>query len=572
VRSNLERTVALWTPGATIPQTSGEFIFNLGDNSAIFDQFWVVVGRVIQGWHIVEQIAALPVADLSQTIEGPGADQFNRVPLLEEEPPPPLSQSFIRITQAQVIKPAGVPAFYEHRIYYPEGYSWERIVQSLEVVNPNNQAVEYQVLVRYERGERDQTIAVRNLAAQQRESLVISPELRQSELVRDHEPYAFEIWSTLPIAADLRHTDFGRTTRESFFNPEMLPTPTLMQNWTFNQTAFGLGASNIFLVWQNTAGADGQVTVTFFFRDADPQSFAFDLGPYRRGGLNLLDFQGLPATEDFVGAQVTSDVPIVASMTRYDRRPGVAGDREGGIATLGTFGGGSTVGIAPAARRGPVEPLTILNTSPQDIVVNFVLQPRPGIARTMEVIVPANRFLVLEGNDSPASLVPAGREYTITYDAQAPVTVGFVTSAFRGTGTSFATWAAREIHFADASVYVAPSGSPFGLSALSIFNPGPALADVELVFRFETGPEVATLPGAWRIPANTTQERRINDFNQRISQVRGGISDLTARSPYSLEVFSTTPVVAQTRLLHGEGRTELGMPLSPIVLLGQTAV
>jgi peptidyl-prolyl cis-trans isomerase B (cyclophilin B) len=571
VRSNLERTLAMPLPGLLVPISRGDFIINLNDNSALLDQTWAVFGRVVQGWDVVQQIAALPTADLSGTFAGPGADQLTDVPLLDGQVPATREQ-LVMLADVQLIKPAGVEDFYIYRIFYPEGYSWERVAESIELSNPNAEAAQYQVLVRYERGERDQVIATGELGPQLRTSLVVSPGLAPSQVVRDNVPYAYEVWSTAAVAADLRHQDFNRPTRESFFNPAALPSDLLMQEWTFNQAAFGLGPSNVFLVWQNTTEFETDITVTFYFEDAEPQSFVFNLGPFRRGGLNLLDFEGLPATEEFVGAQVTADVPIVASITRYDRRPGVPLEVEGGVSALGTFGGGSTVGIAPGARRGPVEPLTILNTTSEAVTVSFVMTPRPGATSTLEVVIPANRFIVLEGQASPTSRIPAGREYTISYQASAPVTVGFVTSAFRGTGTAFATWAAQEIHFGDASVYVAPAGSPFGLTAVSVYNPAATAADVGLAFRFNTGPAVETFPGTWVVPTGTTVERRINEFNNRISQVRGGISELTARSLYSLEVFSSVPVVAQMRLLHGEGRTELGMPLSPMVLLGETAI
>jgi cyclophilin family peptidyl-prolyl cis-trans isomerase len=576
IPSNIEGTLAMPVPALTIPQSRGDFIINLANNAPLLDGSWLVFGRVVQGWNIVQQIAALPTTDFSETIVGPGADQLTQVPLLDGEPGAITQDRLVTLADAQIVKPLGLESFYQHRIYYPEGYSWERILQSLELVNPNAVAADYQVIIRYEVGQRDQVIAEGRLAPNARTSLVVSPELVPSELVRENTPYAYEVWSTIPIAADLRHRDFGRPTRESFFNPAALPSEDHMLEWTFTQTAFGeggAGPSNVFILWQNTSEFAGEVAVTFYFQDAEPVTTFFDLGPYRRGGINLLDVQGLPVAQPFTGARIASDLPIVASLSRFDRRPGAPAELEGGVMTLGTFGGGSTVGVAPAARRGPADALGILNTTSEDVVISFIMTPRPGTPVTLEVVLPANRFTVLAGQNSPAALVPPGREYTITYSATAPVTAGFITTAFRGTGTGFATWAAQEIHFADASVYIAPQGSPFGATAVSIFNPaGTQTADVQLAFRFDTGPLVDTLPGTWLVGAGLTQERRINEFNARISQIRGGVADLTARSPYSLEILSTVPVVAQARLLQGEGRTELGMPLSPIVLLGETVI
>lgn len=568
-RPNLERTLAMPVPVAGVNESRGEFIFNLADNSASLDDQWTVFGRVVQGWEVVQQIAGLDVFDLSQILTGPGAQELTSVPMLEANPQP-LSTGLVFLDAVQQIKAAGVQAFFEHRIYYPEGYSWERIAQSLEVTNPHDQPVDYQVIVRYERGERDQVLMVRSLGANLRETLIISPDGEPSTLVRNNEPYAYEVWSTLPVAADLRHRDFGVPTRESFFNPAALPDRALMQAWTFNQAALGFGASNIFIVWQNTTGEAGQVTVTFYFADAPPEEVVFDLGAHRRGGLNLLDVQGLAKSEDYVGARVTSDVAIVASISRYDRRTDDPGSTEGGIMALGTFGGGSTVGMAPGARRGPAaDAVTILNTTTEPITITFIVNSSRGGTAQMEVTAPPNRLLVLPSASSPSSLAQPGSDFAIHYSADAPVTVGFITSAFRGTGTAFATWAAEHIHFSDASVYTAPSGAPFGLQAVSIYNPGAtASADSRLFFRFNQGPRVVTPAQGWIVPSQGTQDRRINSFAPLIAQTRQGLSDLTARAPYSLEVRAQLPIVAQMRQMVGAARAELGMPLSPITLLG----
>lgn len=526
-------------------------------------------GRIIQGMDTVRAIADLPRGDLSDELGTP----FGAVPVRGEGSP---AEQLVFLTDAQIIKPEGSSAFYEHRIYYPEGYSWQRVLQSLEVVNPNNTAAEYQVIIRYERGTRDSIILMRELSANRRESITISPQNGLSTLVRNHEPYSFEIWSTLPIAASLRHTDFGRPARESFFNPAALPDESLMHSWTFTQSALGAGASNVFLIWQNTAAEPTQVTVTFYFQNADPIEHTYNLGANRRGGLNLHQIQGLPRLEQFTGASITSNVPIVAAITRYDRAP--SGHASGGgVMALGTFGGGSTVGIATANWRGPADTMTILNTSAEPVTLNFTLTPRPGAEQTMEMTIPAHRLLVLQGNASPVWTIGAGRAYTVQYEASAPVTVGFISSQFQGLGTRFATWAAEEIHYADASSLVATTSQSFGQSSLAAWNPGPP-TNIDMAVRLPGSalPWIRNFAPSTGLNTGATHERSIANLLSTL----GGQSLPGARAPYALAIRATSPVVVQQRFAYppppiagsqdGYGPTEFGMPLSPITLLGQT--
>lgn len=578
-RANLERTVAMpvVTPNGT-PETTGEFVFNLGDNSGS-DGGYAVFGKVIQGWSVVLQIAALPVLDLSGFFPGnPAGAALTHVPVTNDGSTPPAvtEDLLVPIGEMQAIKPRGTPAFYTERLYFPDGYSWERTFESIELLNPGTEASSFQILVRYEHGPRDQVVSTGEVAAQERQSVVISPGFgHKSSIVRNFEPYGYEVWSTSPIVAGFRHKDFKAGVGESFFRPASLPDQAAMREWSFVQAARSTEDSRIFLLWLNTTGSDATVTVTFYFADADPIQQTFSLGAHRRGGANLFDITDRDDSPHhhatYIGARVTADQDIVASMSRYDQHTESeddgGGDR-GGLATLGTPGGGAAVGVTPGAARGPDTPLAVLNTGDTEATVTFtVIQEGDGTSTNQVVHVPAGRLVVLSGSGSPASLASHGQFFSLRYSADHPVTVGFVPLPGKSTGTPSAIFAALTTHFADARVFTAPRGGPFGQQSLSLFNPGDTDAHVTITFSF-AGAAPVSAPG-FTLGAGAATHRKITEFASLIAQWLGGV---TPRTPYSLTIESDAPIVAQTTQLNSDGRAELGMTLGQWVPLASLGV
>jgi cyclophilin family peptidyl-prolyl cis-trans isomerase len=557
--SNLEMTIAMPVSDPQgNPEASGRFVFNLGDNSASDGEF-AVFGRVIQGWTVIQQIAMASVQDLTGFFPGdPIGATLTQVPVTINEPPLGVSESLLfTVRDAQVIKPQGVAAFYTERLYFPEGYSWERVFEAIDLMNPTGGEVHYQVLVRYETGSRDHTVSTDSIDAQERQSVVISPGFGlPSNIVRNHTPYGYEIWATDTLVAGFRHKDHQSGIGETFFRPESLPDQAALNEWTFFQSSLGFNSSRVYILWQSLSGEDATVDVSFYFENADPITHSFALEGHRRGGVNVQSIE-MPAGETVVGARVVSTQPIVASISRYDRRSnGTAGD-EGGIATLGTPGGGSTVGVAPGARRGVQDPLAILNTSSEPATITFFLTQEGSTTPILRsTVVPAGRMMVLSGADNPVTAVQSGQFYSMRYASDVPVTMGFISSAFRGTGTAANIYAARTTHFADARAFTAPRGSPFGQQAISIYNPADSTAEVSLIFRVEGFQPIvldtfAVLPGE-------AGHRRIVEFASLLSQQLGGLDGLPQR-PYSITVESSVPVVAQASQLNSDGRTELGM-------------
>ena len=558
-RPNEERTLAVRVETGSTTST-GEWAINLADNSGATN--WLVIGRVIQGWEVIQQIAGLNVADLSAQFPGqPAAAGLTSVPVTGPPPTSVTEADLVFASDFELIKPAGQPGFFEHRIYYPEGYSWERIYEAIELVNPGADTAHYQVVVRYETGTRDDVIATGTLAGDRRTTILVSPLGARSTVVRNDVPYAYEVWSTQPLAGGFRHSDFGSGVGEAFFNPASLPDQNAMREWTFTQAALGFGGSQVFIVWQNTTGTDTTVTLTLYFENADPLVITEALEGHRRGGINIHELTNLPAGAEFVGARVQATEPIVASITRYDDRSTGEGGDEGGIAALGAVGGGSTEGVAPGARRGGLDPTAVLNTGTEPAVITFYVSEEGSTLAVQRVVtVPAGRLAVLEGDDNPAAAATPGKFFTIRYESDVPVTVGVLTSAFRGTGSGFATAAAEVTHFADARAFTSPSGSPFGQQGVSIYNPGSTGAAYRIIFRFSDGSRAES--EEFSIGGGLAAHHRMNSFNQLISGVLGGLGGY-AQAPYSIELVGSAPLVVQAVQLNGDGKAELGTTVEP---------
>src|SRR5690606_15989045 len=219
--------------------------------------------------------------------------------------------------------------------YYPEGFAGSTINEFLPLANPNDEAVSYQVIARFEVGQRDMVIATGVMAAHARDGITISrfqnPELN---LVPQGVPYALEVHATAPVSANLSHYDFGTATGETF-------TKEASTLWALADGVKGADKFD-FLVWQNVTGEDADVTVTFYAEDGTVSSMVMKTEAYRRNGLAIANTDIVP--EGRFSVRLESTQPIVAALTHYSP----AGEAYG-FTTLGATGPGSTAGIAPMA-------------------------------------------------------------------------------------------------------------------------------------------------------------------------------------------------------------------------------
>ncbi|MBN4052717.1 peptidylprolyl isomerase [Roseiflexus sp. AH-315-K22] len=319
VRSNVAQTFAMPLLDPLTGESNGSFIINLQDNAATADGKNIVFARVVHGWESIEAIAAQPREDLGAVFtEVPLAKWLTSAPVTEANPTPAsiADAPVLGVKMASIIKGAGSDQFFTNRIYYPEGFSWEQIYEALDLMNPGEESLDYQVVVRYENGQRDQTIATGTLGAGQLDTLVVSERGEPSTLVRNSEPYAYEVWSTAPMAASVEREDFGGLGGDAFFNDEAFAGTSDLTEWAFSQVVVDASEANSFLVWQNTADVTTNLTVTFYYEDQESTSRQITLGANRRGGFELDSLTEInPGTA--IGITISSDQPIVAGLSQY---------------------------------------------------------------------------------------------------------------------------------------------------------------------------------------------------------------------------------------------------------------
>lgn len=454
-----------------------------------------------------------------------------------------------------------------YALYYPEGYANNRASTFVPIVNPHDTATRVVIIARYERGsalERDQVLydsATGDLngdgnpdgtvAAHSRTGLTITtPALYAAgnTLVRPDEPYALEIRSSKPLAANLSHFDFGVSTGESFSN-------NTSAVWTFGEGYFGDDV-NDFLVYYNPGTETIRVTLTIY-PEGGAAPFSLDsqeVDGLRRGGWSLNDaLQGrLPNNTPF-GIKVEGQGPIVAALTHFDS------NLHGGFGVLGTPGLGSLKGATPEGQLGisaTSEFVTILNANPAAAHIEFTFFFQNGSAYRHAVTVPANR----RGGFSVGTLVgfPIGQQgYSISYTSDAAVTMTLSSfSHGEATGSEFAGRAYSSWIFGDG--YRPLAGNQVS-EYLRLFNPTTLNLSVEITLDFNDG---STETFRRSIAPSTANEFNIHDFVTGYRRISGTVPGIG--SFYGVTVKASQPIVAY--LAHFDslffgGFGTLGVPL-----------
>jgi hypothetical protein len=279
------------------------------------------------------------------------------------------------IWDAEIIKPANVAAFYQFRYYFPEGFAGSTINEFIPIGNPGGVQSHYQVIVRSEVARtqpaatpgdapdpdfwyRDKVINTGSVMGNRRAGITVSRFASPSgDLVERGTPYAIEVWSTSRLSVNMSHYDFGSATGEAFASEAAT-------SWTLTNVQKGEDISD-FILWQNTSDSDANITVTFYFQNAEPVPMVFPTQAFRRGGISIKDIPALP--DGAFSAVVSSSIPIVASLTHYFNNGGDEPADTSGFATLGLIGAGQRTGILPFANIGTGadaagETLSFLNT------------------------------------------------------------------------------------------------------------------------------------------------------------------------------------------------------------------
>lgn len=556
-RSNLARTVAMARTN-DIDSATSQFFINYVDNTFLDPtnpgNGYAVFGRVVQGWDNVLAIQALAVQDLTadQNVSGsPQAGVMGEVPVgptynsgngLRE-------QDLVTIINAEVFKPAGNVGFFTHTVYMPEGFRSDRSVETLSLHNPNSGTANYQVIARYENGQRDQVVTAGSINSN------TSLEIRISDfndtgldLVRQGTPYALIVESALstsvtdpqPVSATFNRQDFNAATGETFFNVAGY-TDSDLQTWDIARIERDT-LSQEFLVWVNLSPEPATVTVTFY-TDQGLIDIVRSLDAYRRGGLEV---HGLGLPSGILSARVSSTQPIVAALSDWDlpnsttALPGDAGFYTPGFMSLGVPGSGSTHGgLADlSAETGWTNVISIFSPNgPAVVTFSFWRDSRP------QGDAPIQRSVVVTGAgarrsdfiiDTDLLGIPVGEKFAATYSSGSTlVSLSFTSvdetnrhestsSRADGVSTSFVSQLGPSVSFGDGRWDPARAASTQA-ETVSIFNPfasATAVFTYTLRYTFSDGTTIDAQTGS--LDPNGRVTIRTGDLAGVMAKVQSG--------------------------------------------------
>ena len=530
VRSNIERTIAMAKIGGDPDSATSQWFFNLTDNSGVLDNTdapdpidnggFTVFGRVANdaSWAVIQMITALDefcFADVQVDGDGnetnpltplpggnPDSYAFTDVPITSSVmnvPPGQLryplmtEDVLVTLTDVEIIKAPLTDKFYTQTLAMPEGFASPRITESITLTNLDaNQTIEYQVIARYESGQRDQVISFGTLDPSASAMIVVhDPAGGNDAGMRPITPYALEVQATAStpgIAASFEHTDFGNTAGEQFVDPDTYADAELMR-WNFTTVAKNAADIRSFLVWQNLTDQTATVTATFF--DANQTGakaqLVFELGAFRRGGINVAEVNQLPS--NVYGVVVTSDQPIVAAHSQYQVLPNFDAapvTAHHASTSIGQAGDGSSSHVIPfvTATATGISEVRVLNTTGANALVRIQATRASGINFLIgNLTVPGGTDRAFDLSAAIPGVLSEGEQITLDLYS---VTGVLVSAQFRTAAdndfaaTSADTELAQVTSFA--GLFYDPDDPTGVVDTLSIFNP---LLDRNLRYRVD---------------------------------------------------------------------------------------
>ncbi len=205
------------------------------------------------------------------------------------------------------------------RVFYPEGFrTLGNVNEHVPIVNPNNVAVSFKIILRYETGDRDQVYVEGVLPPNYRGGTTTSlrtwtvNDTEGTAPVRTGVGYAFEVQSSLPIGAQLaRYDTFGGTqagpgTGESFTNvtaTQWAVADVSQQNYDF-------------ILFYNPYPVTANITMTFISNTGAETIITRSAEAFRRSGIAVQEEPSLNPLTSY-SVIISSDQPIVTSHTRY---------------------------------------------------------------------------------------------------------------------------------------------------------------------------------------------------------------------------------------------------------------
>lgn len=577
-RSNLARTLSVMPDSSTT--ATSKFIINLVDNVAFNTQNggFTVIGKVVQGWDIVQAIAGLSTQDLDLQLTGsnPNPGTFDKVPVTGAYNPTtgPTEATLVKIIDAEIVKPPNLNMYYTQQFVFPEGFRSATTTERLDIVNLDlGNTNLYQVIVRYESGQRDAVIFSGTLAAGARTSLKVNDKTIPSlNLVRSNVGYTFEVRSTRALGVSLNHQDNGVTLGEQFLILPRIITPQL-KAWNLPGDEKSSLTKN-YVIIESLTDAKIVVNMLIFPNGGGAPIFrGMPLEAFRRGGWIIEQIPGVP--DGAFSVQISATGEVVASLSHY--KTGGGGNASDGSSALGLIGGGRGEGYLAAAQipTGGESHLDVEFTvgTPSAITINFDFTLSNGTVLTAApvVLTSANRRVSLDLAAMNAGL-PTGQFFSIHYivgNGVTPVAVAYRAEVNGDAmSTPFQTLASSTMIFADGFTDPATVGTGMQ-ETISVFNPY-ANANVigfsyQLLFHFSDGTTVFAPATVQSLASRRRRDHRIQDMPDVMAKINSGAAFHT----YSIEVVSAAfavpavngGVIAQltrTQSSSGESLTTIG--------------
>lgn len=371
------------------------------------------------------------------------------------------------------------------RVFYPAGFTGPTIREFVSLANPNDFDITYSVILRYETGQRDQTIVSNvTLPAGSRGGVTISDAANGSPVGARIAPYAVEVRSFGgPIGAAMGHFDFGSTTGDAF-------TDQISPMWSLARLERAPGSVNDFALYYNPHDFDVNVTLTAYGAGGQPIEVTTTVGALRRGGLNLNQVTSLPT--GIFGAVVTAEPVdsannaqfqgIVVAQSHFDLVEGA------GFGLLGDPLGGSLSGAVPNLTESDASDseIVLFNANPFVATVQlrgqYVRADLPELARNLTI--PAGGTVRLTGTElGMVDSQSVGIRYTSNY----PITVMGNQVQFGDADASLgASQAGTGWFFGAAFINSALAGESY-FETLAVYNPADTATEVSVELFFLDG-------------------------------------------------------------------------------------
>ncbi len=562
-RSNLAGTITMVPYSAT---TAGSaFAINLVDNPVLNTTSggYTVFGKVVQGMSVLTTIGGLSTQDFNTRWGAPTPGPYWKVPVTGayNGTTGPTEATLVRITDIEITKAAGTNRYYEQSYVLSEGLRTATSIERIDLVNMEGSFTNnYQVILRYESGDRDQVIATGVLPVGARKYIKIND---LGSLVRSGVNYSIEVRSTRAMGVSFDHRDAGYTIGEEFLI-EARMIDTQLKAWNFADGAKGT-LDQTFVNFESLTDQNINVYMLIFPESgAAPTFIGMPLAALRRGTVAIHTLAGVP--DGNFSVQISSTGPIVATLEHFKTGGGgnaSDGDMGIGVTSAGRVEGFLAAAIVPTGGESHVD-FFYSAGSPAFIVVDVEIILSNGTVITPSPITLSNAVRKSSMDLSAVPGVPLDQYFSVHYTSRngvTPVTAGFSSElAGDSISTSFMTMTTRTVVFADG--YTDPTLTANQESeVISVFNPYATNVSFlyDLNFHFSDGTTILAAatggpPGFFSLGPRARRDHQARDFPAVMTKINSN----PAFWFYSVEVISvqfTLPqpvggVVAQLTRVH----------------------